>query len=205
MISRIVHNNRTNQNRYLIPRAYINLLVTKLSFKNESEMFWGNSWELDYIAPHVFRSLILDIKHQTDIDNVENLLIDYVPYARFLAFIETLHSTLEKLYIPKSKLQQFKLDVSILKKSELTAKHHKIIQEISFVLAIFQNSGVELKQFTDKSLTDPEIYSDILFQFENVLNKAIDRQYLHLEKLFRGKLEQFFKNTKSFKQSRVVK
>lgn len=200
MISRIVHNNRTNQNRYLIPRAYINLLVTKLSFKNESEMFWGNSWELDYIAPHVFRSLILDIKHQTDIDNVENLLIDYVPYARFLAFIETLHSTLEKLYIPKSKLQQFKLDVSILKKSELTAKHHKIIQEISFVLAIFQNSGVELTQFTNKSLTDPEIYSDILFQFENVLNEAIDRQYLHLKKLFRGKLEQFFKNTKSFKQ-----
>ncbi|HEL1169984.1 TPA: hypothetical protein TVK14_001983, partial [Streptococcus equi subsp. zooepidemicus] len=104
MISKIAHNNRTNQNRYLIPPAYINLLVKKLKFQNETEMFWGNSWELDFIASHIFRCLILDIKHQADIDYVENLLIDYVPYARFLAFLETLHSTLEKMNISKSKL-----------------------------------------------------------------------------------------------------
>ncbi|HEL1169981.1 TPA: hypothetical protein TVK14_001980, partial [Streptococcus equi subsp. zooepidemicus] len=44
------------------------------------------------------------------------------------------------------------------------------------------------------------IYSDILFQFENVLNEAIDRQYLYSEKIFRKKLKQFFKTTQSFKQ-----
>lgn len=201
MISKIAHNNRTNQNRYLIPPAYVNLLIKKLNFHDDNEMFWGDSWELDFIAPHVFRCLILDMKYQEDIDdNVENLLLDYVPYARFLAFLETLNSTLEKMNISKSKLHQFKLDFSLLKTTELTTKYHNLIQEIGYVLAIFQKSGLELEQFTDKSLTNPEIYSDILFQFENVLNRAIDKQYFYLEEAFKKKLERFFNTTHSFKQ-----
>lgn len=106
-ISRIIHNERTKNNRFLICDAVIEnyyedtktgekkkcgLLATeKLGFKNKKEIFWGTDSEIyDYLYD-LFKEL-WDALPNFKI-NTESYLYDYIPYAKYNTYYNLLFNS----------------------------------------------------------------------------------------------------------------
>lgn len=95
IISRILNNergklgNRNSPNPYLIPPAYVDLLVEQLQFVDKYELFWGAEIEQETIVSSFYLKLIEEILdgEQSDLKDLLNLYInDYVPHVRDLSY-----------------------------------------------------------------------------------------------------------------------
>lgn len=72
------------KNPNLIPDRYINRLTKKLEFKDEIELLWGD-YKNDNFKKELFQKIIFDIlagNNGKQINFINNLLFDYVPYSK---------------------------------------------------------------------------------------------------------------------------
>lgn len=101
ILSSIRHNKRTSRNRFLVPdRVFYNPqyedgLLVKLDFhKSKQEVLWGTDEEIKENLPHIFKKIMLDLlDNQSELDfSIEDILCDFVPYAKYSTYFNLLFS-----------------------------------------------------------------------------------------------------------------
>ncbi len=103
-ISWIQNNKRTKNNRYLVSPAVLYKydkdygtvgIIPKLGFKNCMEVLWGTEKEIDSYLPTLFCNIMNDLlTDEIDVDiDINNLLCDYIPFAKYSAYWDILFKT----------------------------------------------------------------------------------------------------------------
>lgn len=99
-ISRIVNNNRTRNNRYLINNSALNTsyidvetkkyipcgLIPKLNFNSAKEVLWGTDKEINAYIQNLFLLLWEEACEKNEHFDSELYLCDFVPYAKHRAY-----------------------------------------------------------------------------------------------------------------------
>lgn len=101
-ISRIINNNRTRNNRFLIPDAVIQSyedkesygLLKKLDFKSEKELLWGTDEEIEAYLFELFEILWSEVSSEKNPYNIDAKLYlsDYIPYAKYQTYWDIIFS-----------------------------------------------------------------------------------------------------------------
>lgn len=99
------------RNPYLIPDAYIERLCSQLGFK-DGELLWGDYINSD-LSKYLFRMICLDILYSDNLElknTINDFLIDYVPYAKYLSYWEMFCS--HEIEIAKLPYNEYKIPPS---------------------------------------------------------------------------------------------
>lgn len=227
-ISRIFNNkytpykNRRSPNPYLIPKSYVKPLKDNLKFKSEHDMFFGEDWEIDMLAPLLFQKMILDLKtNEKASELIEILLFDSVAYAKAKTYFELLEHELNKIGYSLQTFDNMRLDKYLLKSDELDAKYNHFNQELNYILAIWQKAGIDFNKYIDFkpknwrifdfSATSPALKNNrtdlddkilISKKIEYILQQRINELYFEISLSFNNRIKNFFNSDSlnSFKQ-----
>lgn len=111
LISKIINNTKTKNNRFLIPDSVLQCwydnecfgLISKLNFNNKQEILWGNKKEIQEYLYELFFMIFDDLLESSDKNKLETFFLDYVPYAKYTA----LYKILFRDEVAKKELKQF--------------------------------------------------------------------------------------------------
>ncbi|MGY2611859.1 hypothetical protein [Bacillus pretiosus] len=95
LISNITNNKRYKNNRYLIPDVIVPSLVSVLSFNNEHDLFWGTEEEIHAYVGEIFKRIMIDLLEEShkQAKLVNDILVDYVPFARYSTYCESMSTS----------------------------------------------------------------------------------------------------------------
>lgn len=92
LLKRIMSNRKyPNQNKYLLQPKQAKAIKNALSFECLNTLFWGDDLEIDQYIGAWFYELAKEILAEDNNDlhrALDDVLIDYVPYAKFKAYLE---------------------------------------------------------------------------------------------------------------------
>lgn len=102
LVSHFFHCKTTKNNPYLITKEFINGkdeagipigCIPILKFKNEIEVLWGTDNEIQRNLPVIFLNIMQDLLkcESKDVIDVNAVLYDYVPYAKYSTFYTIKH------------------------------------------------------------------------------------------------------------------
>lgn len=98
IISFVVHNKRTKNNRFLIRDGIVNSFLQTLNFKTKQEILWGTNEEINTYIYDLFGLLWEEVSSETSMYGIDKelLLCDYIPYAKCKAYWNIIFSSENK-------------------------------------------------------------------------------------------------------------
>lgn len=214
MISRMLNNqrdpisrDRPSPNPFLIIPSYIPTLIETLAFDRYQDLFWGEAWEVSIFSGKLFNLLINEISSDSKYKYlVETLLMDYVPYAKQMAFKELVWRRLEEEGYPSDQVGNFIQQID----GEISYKQTNNNKNDFTVFIGVAYSTMRTYGLTEKNHNSEEFLMDFSFldgHIEYYRNEAIGRLYLLLEEQFLDKYKEFFYKQDNFKSlsKKIVK
>ncbi|HFK9594337.1 TPA: hypothetical protein ACG05R_001444, partial [Enterococcus faecium] len=214
MISRMLNNQRDpiskerpSPNPFLIIPSYIQTLIETLHFERSQDLFWGEACELPFFSGKLFNLFINEISSDSNYKHlVDILLMDYVPYAKQLAYKELVWRRLEEEGYASDQVEMFMQQIDGDTPFEQTNNNKNDF-------AIFV--GVAYSIMKTYGLTEQNHNSEVFlmeFSFldghiEYFRKEAVGRLYLLVEEQFLNNYQEFFYQQDSFKSlsKKIVK
>jgi hypothetical protein len=142
MISKIFNNKKTNNNPYLIPPAYIDLLVQQLKYNSIGELLWGK--DVNY-ANSILFILIKEVlyKHPKYKENLAQALLEDVQYVKYVA-VNTYSWYYDKIETELSDNTNGKLDKIVDKMQKSAIERFCCLYGFDYILLdyLIKNKGL---------------------------------------------------------------
>lgn len=98
LVSKIINNTKTKNNRFLIPDSVLQCwydnecfgLISKLNFNSKQDVLWGNKKEIQEYLYELFLMIFDDLQECYDENILNDFYLDYIPYAKYTALIKLL-------------------------------------------------------------------------------------------------------------------
>lgn len=214
MISRMLNNQRDpiskerqSPNPFLIIPSYIPTLTETLLFGRSQNLFWGEEWEIPLFSGKLFQLLINDISSDSKYKYlVDTLLMDYVPYAKQMAYKELVWRRLEEEGYASDQVEKFiqQIDGEIpFEQTNNNKNDFTVFVGVAYL--IMQTYGLtKTRHNSEEFLME---FSFLDGNIEYFRKEAVGRLYLLIEEQFIKNYKEFFYQQDSFKSlsKKIVK
>lgn len=214
MISRMLNNQRDpiskerpSPNPFLIIPSYIPTLIEILHFERSQDLFWGEACELPFFSGKLFNLFINEISSDSKYKHlVDTLLMDYVTYAKHIAYKELVWRRLEEEGYAKEQVENFihQIDGEITSEQTNNNKNDFTVF-VGVAYSIMETYGLTEQDYNSENFLMHFSFLD--GHIEYFRNEAVGRLYLLVEEQFLDKYKEFFYKQDNFKSlsKKIVK